>query len=80
MPEMKTQYATPVQTRVEEVTETRPMLIPRTTVTPNSSIEVITTPRRTNRPTTRSTPVNSKPTKTYIPREDTTTTTNVDTV
>lgn len=80
MPEMKTQYATPIQTKVEEVTETRPMLIPRTTVTPNSSIEVITTPRRTNRPTTRSTPVNSKPIKTYIPRENTTTTTNVDTV
>lgn len=80
MPEMKTQYSTPVQTTIQTETETRPMLVPKRTAIPNSPVEVTTTPRRTNRPATRSTPVNSKPTKTYIPQDDTINTTNVDTV
>lgn len=80
MPEMKTQYAIPVQTKVEEVTETRPTLIPRTTSTPDSSIKVTTTPRRTNRPATRSTTIKPKPKPTYIHKEGITNTTNADTV
>lgn len=80
MPEMKTQYATPVQTRTEEFTETKPMLISKTTSTPGSSIKVTTTPSRTNRPAKRSTPVNPKPTEYYIPQEGTTNTTNTDTL
>lgn len=80
MPEMKTQYAVPVQTTIETETQTRPVSNTRRAATPNSPVEVTTTPRRTNRPATRSTPVKSKPTKTYIPQDDTVNTTNVDTV
>lgn len=83
MPEMKTQYAVPVQTTVEEVTETRPIANSRTTSTPNPPIEVVTTPRRTNRTgtgtRTRSTPVESKPIVTRVPQPDTTNTTSNDT-
>ena len=78
MPEMKTQYATPVQTTVETEVQTLPISNTRRTATPNLPVEVTTTPRRTNRPATR--PVNPKPTKIYIPQDDTVNTTNVDTV
>jgi hypothetical protein len=83
MPEMKTQYAVPVQTTIEEVTETRPISNSRTTSTPNPPIEVVTPVRRTNRsatrPATRSTPVESKPIVTRVPQPDTTNTTSNDT-
>lgn len=77
IPEMKTQYAVPVQTRVEEKTETKSALIPKKTSTTNSSTKVTTTPRRTNRPATRSTTVKPKSTQTYTPQ---TNTTSVDTI
>lgn len=80
MPETKTQYAVPVQTTIETYTDTRPVTNTRRTATPNSSIEVVTPVHRTNRSGTRSTPVKSEPTKTRIPQEGTTNTTNVDTL